>query len=94
MFIPSESLLQNVFTGLSADQLIAEEQERQNDELPAPSVLGKRTLPSGDARSDGEDDEELLGPGGESLPSCPSPATHLNPATLQMEQTIRRMAKW
>ena len=38
MFIPSESLLQNVFTGLSADQLIAEEQERQNDELPAPSV--------------------------------------------------------
>jgi len=93
MSIPSESLLQNMFAGLNADQLIAEEQEHQNDELPAPSVLGKRTSPSGDAGSDGEDDGELPGPGGESLLSRLSPATHPNPATLQMEQTIRRMAK-
>jgi len=86
---------QGLFAGLTADQLIAEEQEHQADELPAPSVLGKRTTPSGDVGSDseGDGDEEPPGRRGGGLPSHSSPGTHPNPATLQMEQTVRRMAK-
>ena len=43
--------------------------------------------------SDGRDDKEPPSPGRESSPSHLSSATHLNPGTLQMEQTIRRTAK-
>lgn len=93
MSVVSGPLLQDLFPGLDADQLIAEEQEHQTDVLLVPSVLGKRTSPSGDAESDIEGDGESPGTEGDSLPSHLSSATHPNPATLQMEQAIRRTAK-
>ena len=83
-----------LFAGLTAAEIIAQEHEHQATELSAPSALGKRTSPSGDADSDGRDDEEPPpSPGHESSPSHSTSVTHPSPGTLQMEQAIRRMAK-
>jgi len=87
-----ESPLDALFGGISAEQLIAEEQESQDPEPLAPSVLGKRTSPSKDIDSDDEGNGESPSPGGETSPSSSSTA-HPNPATLQIGQTMRRMAK-
>ena len=69
-------------------------EEHQAAELPAPSALGKHASLSGDANSNGRDDEEPLSPGCENSQSHLISVTHPNPGMLQMEQTIRRMAKW
>ena len=91
---PTMSTSPGLFAGLTAVEIIAQEQEHQAAELPAPSALGKRASPSGDADSNGRDDEEPLSPGRENSQSHSILVTHPNPGMLQMEQTIRRMAKW
>lgn len=87
--------MSTLFGGITAEDLIAEEQERQTADLSTPSTLGKRTSPSGDSDSDRheEEEEEPAIPRGESLPSHSTSATHPNPGSLQMEQVIRRTAK-
>jgi len=86
----SSSPLESLFGGLNADQLIAEEQEHQATQPLAHLVPGRRASPLGNIDSD---DEEPLIPGSESSPGLPSSATHPNPAPLQTEQVIHRMAR-
>ena len=90
-----ESPLRGLFAGLSADQLIAEEQEHRAAELSTPSVLGKRPSPPGDSddNSDSEHDKEPPSQGHEHLPSSSTSATHPNPGSLLMEQAMRRTVK-
>ena len=87
------SLLESLFAGSSTEELIAEEQEHQATEVSVPSVLGKRTSPSGGVDSDDDSDGESSIPGNDNLPSRSNSATHPNPGSLQVEQAIRRMAK-
>ena len=88
-----DSPLGGLFAGLSADQLIAEEEDCQGIPPPTPSTLGKRTLPPGSNENEDDSDEESASPGNESLPSNPSSLTHPNTRTLQMDQAIRKMTK-
>lgn len=85
-----DSPLHSLFTGLTTDQVIAEEQGYQTTQPPVRSILGKRTPPLGDKESDDEDDGESPNPGEGNPHSRPS---SVNPASLQMEQVVRRMAK-
>jgi len=87
------SLLDGLFTGSSADELIAEEQEHQTTEVRAPSVLGKRTSPSGDVDSDNENDGEVPSPRTENPPSRSSSVARPTSGSLLVEQAIRRAAK-
>jgi hypothetical protein len=88
----SDSPLDNFFTGLSADQLIAEEEECQTSQplRPAQPVLGKRTVPPGDDRSDDDGNGGSPSPGDR---DSPGHSTSVNPASLHVEQVIQRMAK-
>ena len=84
--------LDGLFPGLSPDQLIAEEEAA---ELPVPSTLRKRTLPSEDTdiEDEPEDGGESPSPGDAGSQGRSSSVTHLNPGTLEMDQAVRRMAK-
>ena len=82
--------LNDLFPGLSLDQLIAEEEAA---ELSVPSTLGKHTLPSRDTDSEDEDNGGSPSPEGESSPDRSSSVTRLNPGTLEMDHAIQRMAK-
>jgi hypothetical protein len=89
------SPLDDLFPGLSADQLIAEEQDHEDTEFSAPSTLGKRTSPSGGVDTEDEDEGNgrSLSPEGESSPNRPSSVTRPNSGMLEMDQAIRRTAK-
>ena len=93
MSVSSDPPPHSFFAGLSTEQLIAEEQEHQATRLLTHSILGKRTSPSGSIESDNEGNRESPSPGDEDSSSHPSSVTHPNPASLQMDQVIRRMAK-
>ena len=87
------SPLDNLFPGLSPDQLIAEEQDHQGAEFSVPSTLRKCTSPSGGINTEDKDDGESPNPRGESSPDHSSSTTCLNPGTLEMDQAIWKLAK-
>ena len=90
--VPMSSAL---FANLTAEDLIAEEQEHQASEPSAPSTLGKRASQSRDSDNDsnGEDEEEPASPRNENLSGRSDLATRPNSGSLQMDQAIRRTAK-
>lgn len=83
-----------LFSGLSPEDLIAEEEEHQGTELSARSTLGKRAAPSEDSDHESQGgEEEQTSPRNENPPSRPGSTTHQNPGSLRIEQAIRRTAK-
>ena len=84
-----------LFANLTAEDLIAEEEGHQASEPSIPSTLGKRASQSRDSddESNDEDEEEPASPRNENPPSRSNGTTHPNPASLQIEQVIRRTAK-
>ena len=91
-FSPPMSLA--LFANLTAEDLLAEEQEHQATEPSVPSTLGKRASQSRDSDSDdGEENEEQASPRGKNPPSHSDSATPPDPGSLQMDQAIRRTVK-
>ena len=88
-----QSPLHTLFNGLSAEELIAEEQEHQVSETltPASSILGKRTSEFPESDNDDEGPRSPS-PEGEDL-SGPSSGTQGNSGSLLTEQSIRRLGK-
>lgn len=87
----SEASSHTLFAGLTAEELIAAEQEHELDPdlLATPSVLGKRTSPSGEGDSD-DDTDRPLSPDIENHSSLDA---HAGTSTLRMKQAVQRLKK-